>query len=258
MAPHGADPRRALGWKVGVNVNGAKHSELGEVARKTEPTPSEGARPELERWLRRSNLRFEEDAKQITYAIHNEAGQLLASAAIALERIGSEIPDRRAELQQVAGLLDDVHHVLRRLSHQLRPPLLDQLGLLPAVRFLAEGVTERSGILIRVHGEIDRRPPASIENVVYRTVEEALDNVVEHSGAGKAEVRVWKENGRLCCSIRDGGHGFDATARSAGNNGRGLGLVAIRERLREVDGTFEIDAAPGRGTDLVITIPTED
>ena len=208
--------------------------------------------------LRRLNQRFEEDAKRIAHALHNEAGQLLASAAIELERVGRDVPERKNELRQVASLLDEIHHVLRRLSHQLRPPLLDQIGLLPALRFLAEVVSERSGIAVRVHGELAARPAPAVEDGVYRMVQEALDNVVEHSGAGKAEVRLWKERGRLCCSVRDGGRGFDVGSAQARANGRGLGLVAIRERLRDFRGTLQIDAAPGHGTDLVILIPTED
>lgn len=102
------------------------------------------------------------------------------------------------------------------------------------------------------------RPPPAVEDGVYRMVQEALDNVVEHSGAGKAEVRLWKERGRLCCSVRDGGRGFDVGNAQARADGRGLGLVAIRERLRDFRGTLRIDAAPGHGTDLVILIPTED
>jgi signal transduction histidine kinase len=208
--------------------------------------------------LRRLNERFEEDAKRISHAIHNEASQLLASAAIALERIGRDLPERKSDLHQVAALLDDVHHVLRRLSHQLRPPLLDQLGLLPALRFLAEGVSERSGIMVRVQGELSVRPAPLVENAVYRMVQEALDNVVEHSGAARATVRLWRERGRVCCSVRDDGKGFEVENTDTGANGRGLGLVAIRERLRDFDGTLQIDAAPGYGTDLVMLIPTED
>ena len=208
--------------------------------------------------LRRLNQRFEDDAKQIAHAIHNEAGQLLASAAITLERVGRDIPERKDELRQVASLLDEIHHVLRRLSHRLRPPLLDQLGLLPALRFLAEGVSERSGIVVRVDGELAARPQAAVENAMYRIVHEALDNVVEHSGAGRAAVRLWQEQGRLYCSVRDSGKGFDVGNADARANGRGLGLVAIRERLRDFHGTLQIDAAPGHGTNLVILIPMEE
>jgi signal transduction histidine kinase len=233
-------------------VDGAKQTRAQETAH-----ADDYSLRQANATLRRLNDRFEEDAKRISYAIHNEAGQLLASAAIALERIGRDLPQRKSELVEVAALLDEIHHVLRRLSHQLRPPLLDQLGLVPALRFLAEGVSERSGIAVRVHGELPSRPAAAVENAVYSSVKEALDNVVEHSGAGKAAVRVWKEGDRLWCSVRDSGKGFDPRADSA-TGGRGLGLVAIRERLRTLDGTLQIDASPGRGSDLLIMIPTED
>jgi signal transduction histidine kinase len=226
-----------------------------DVAKQT--SESEASLAEANATLRRANERYEESAKRISYALHNDAGQLLASAAIELERVGQEVPDRKNELRRVASLLDEIHHVLRRLSHELRPPLLDQLGLLPALRFLAEGVSERSGIAVRVHGELDQRPPEPVENAVYRMVQEALDNVVEHSGAGKAAVRVWKERGRLFCSVRDSGRGFDRNGAAA-RSGRGLGLITIRERLRELNGTLQIDTAPGRGTDLLILVPLED
>jgi signal transduction histidine kinase len=208
--------------------------------------------------LRRLNERFEDDAKRISHAIHAETGQLLASAAIALERVGRELPEKREELRQVAALLDQIHHELRRLSHELRPPLLDQLGLLPALRFLAEGVSERSGITVRVYGDLPARPTPQMETAVYRIVQEALHNVIEHSGAARAMVRVWKERKSLHCSVRDGGNGFDARATAETGKGRGLGLVSIRERLHELGGRLKIDSAPGRGTDLVIMIPTED
>jgi signal transduction histidine kinase len=206
--------------------------------------------------LRRLNERFEDDAKRISHAIHAEAGQLLASAAIALERIARELPDKRDELGQVAALLDQIHHELRRLSHELRPPLLDQLGLLPALRFLAEGVSERSGIAVRVYGELAARPNPQVETAVYRIVQEALRNVVEHSEAARAAVRVWKERGCLLCSVRDTGKGFDPLAMAAAGCDH-LGLVSIRERLHDLGGTLKIDTAPGHGTELAITIPTE-
>jgi signal transduction histidine kinase len=190
-----------------------------DVAKQT--SESEASLAEANATLRRANERYEESAKRISYALHNDAGQLLASAAIELERVGQEVPDRKNELRRVASLLDEIHHVLRRLSHELRPPLLDQLGLLPALRFLAEGVSERSGIAVRVHGELDQRPPGPVENAVYRMVQEALDNVVEHSGAGKAAVRVWKERcgtmveGSIATVQRRGAVAAWASSRSA-------------------------------------------
>jgi signal transduction histidine kinase len=111
---------------------------------------------------------------------------------------------------------------------------------------------------VRVYGELAARPDPQLETAVYRIVQEALHNVVEHSGAGRAGVRVWKERRRLHCSVRDSGKGFDALAATTAGRHRGLGLVSIRERLHDLGGTLEIDSAPGRGSELVIMIPTED
>jgi signal transduction histidine kinase len=208
--------------------------------------------------LRRLNERYEEDARRISHAIHAQAGQLLASAAIMLETVGRELPDKRDALLHVAALLDEVHHELRRLSHELRPPLLDQLGLMPALRFLAERVGERWGVSVRVYGQLGNRPRQQVETAIYRIVEEALRNVVEHSGASAATIRIWKEPDWLTCSVRDRGKGFDTRAAAATGAGRGLGLIGIRERLRELGGILRIDAATGRGTDLVIMIPEKE
>ena len=209
--------------------------------------------------LRRLNARREEDAKRVAHAIHAEPGQLLASAAIALERVGRDLPEQgRQRLVEIAALLDEIHHDLRRLSHELRPPLLDQLGLLPALRFLAEGVKQRSGVAVSVHGDLETRPSPPVETAVYRIVEQALDNVVEHADAGSATVRVWQEPRRLCCSVRDDGKGFEPNAANGGGAGPGLGLVSIDERVDELRGTLSIDTRPGGGTDLSISIPTEE
>jgi signal transduction histidine kinase len=209
--------------------------------------------------LRRLHARREEDAKRIAHSIHAEPGQLLASAAIALERVGRDLPDQSQQrLAEITVLLDEIHRELRRLSHQLRPPMLDQLGLLPALRFLAEGVRERSGVGVRVHGDLRERPSPPLETAVFRFVEEALDNVVKHSGAKSATVRVWDEPGRLCCSVRDAGRGFDLSAATGGAAPWGLGLIGIRERVHELRGTLRIDARPGDGAGLEISIPTEE
>lgn len=209
--------------------------------------------------LRRLNERREEETKRIAHAIHAEPGQLLASAAIALERVARDLPDQaRERLTEITVLLDEIHGQLRRLSHELRPPMLDQLGLLPALRYLADGVRERSGVAVGVHGDLLARPSPPVETAVYRIVEEALQNVVKHADTKSATVRVWQEPRRLCCLVRDSGRGFAVDAALDRGREHGLGLVGIRERLHELRGTLLIDATPGSGTDLSISIPTEE
>ncbi len=116
-------------------------------------------REAIETW-RGLNQVLEDSARQIAHALHDDAGQLLVSVHLALSALGKEHPALQGRMKEVRGLLDEVEHRLRRLSHELRPPALDALGLLPAVEFLAQGVSERTGIAIDVEGSREGRLPA--------------------------------------------------------------------------------------------------
>jgi len=208
--------------------------------------------------LRQLNERLEEEAKRIAHALHEEASQLLVSAHLTLESVAHELPpDVRHHLSKLRDLLDQISEQIRRLSHELRPTILDDLGLLPALRFLAEGVTQRSRIPITVQGELKTRPAPAVETAIYRAVQEALNNMTKHARASEAVVRVREDHGSVVCSVRDDGAGFDEAAVFGRNGAGGIGLLGIRERLHPLRGTLRIDSAPGRGTDLIITIPTE-
>ena len=207
--------------------------------------------------LRRLNQLLEEEAQRIAHALHDDAGQLLVSVHLALEAVARDLPPgTRERLRQARGLLDEAERHLRRLSHELRPTILDDLGLLPAVEFLAQGVTSRTGVMIEVEGARDRLP-AHIETAIYRMVQEALTNATRHAQASRVTVSVARELGRVKCAVRDNGVGFDAAAVLDGRTEHGLGLMGMRERLCALGGQMAIDSAPGRGTELSIHIPLE-
>lgn len=209
--------------------------------------------------LRRVNERLEEEAKRIAHALHAEASQLLVSAHLELDSVARELPqDTRTHLDRIRRLLDKVSHQIRRLSHELRPTILDDLGLLPALRFLAEGVSARSSTPVVVEGKLDARLPVAIETAIYRAVQEALNNMIKHSRATVSVVRVAKDSGRVVCSVKDDGRGFDEATVLRPNGTRGIGLIGVRERLHALGGRLEISSAPGRGTELIITVPSED
>jgi len=208
--------------------------------------------------LRLLNERLEDEAKRIAHALHAEASQLLVSAHLALESVSRQLPEEmRGHLTGIRSLLDQISEQIRRLSHELRPTILDDLGLLPALRFLAEGVSARSRIPVTVKGKLDARPKPAVETAIYRAVQEALNNMTKHAQATEAVVQVMKDRGRIVCSIRDDGAGFDEALVLGTPGRRGIGLVGIRERLDAIRGTLQINSAPGRGTDLIITVPTE-
>ena len=209
--------------------------------------------------LRRVNETLEEGAKRIAHALHDEAGQLLASVYVALEELAWDLPPaRRERLQKIRELLDEISEQLRRLSHELRPTILDDLGLLPAVEFLAEGVSKRTGLSITVEGSMEGRAGTSIETALYRIVQEALNNVTRHAQAKSVSVRLRHEARQIRCSIRDDGVGFDVPSVLAGHGKQGLGLSGIRERLDTLSGILEIASARGQGTELRLTIPCGD
>ncbi|MBI2884307.1 MAG: PAS domain S-box protein [Candidatus Methylomirabilis oxyfera] len=208
--------------------------------------------------LRHLNEAMEQESRRIAHALHDEAGQLLAAVDIALEECARELPPTAQEqLQEVRGLLDQIEAQLRHLSHELRPTILDDLGLVPAMEFLAEGVSARTGLSVTVDGPTTGRLPLAIETALYRIVQEALTNVTKHAQATSVSVQVKRENRRLRCTIHDDGIGFDVSAVLAQKGDRGLGLVGIRERLNAVGGRLQITSAPGQGTELAITIPLE-
>ncbi|MBI4609184.1 MAG: PAS domain S-box protein [Candidatus Rokubacteria bacterium] len=213
-------------------------------------------RKRAEQAVRRLNEVLEEETRRLAHALHDEAGQLLVSVYLALEEIGRELPARaRGRLQEVTALLDQIEEQLRRLSHELRPTILDDLGLVPAVEFLAGRVAKRSGLRIGVEGSTGGRLPPLMETALYRSVQEALANVARHAQATRVRVHLRREARAIRCSVRDDGVGFDVGTVLARRGDRGLGLVGIRERAGALGGTLEVISAPGRGTELLITIP---
>src|SRR3989449_3705797 len=110
-------------------------------------------------------------------------------------------------LQGVRELLDQIEEQLRHLSHELRPPILDDLGLGPALEFLAEGVSRRTGLRITVEGGNGNRLPGVIETALYRVVQEALNNVSKHARATRVQIRVWRTDKLIRCSVSDDGRG---------------------------------------------------
>lgn len=215
-------------------------------------------RKQVEMAQRHLNETLEREAKRIAHALHDEAGQLLTSVHLTTERIARDLPpDARERLRELRAPLQEVENHLRCLSHELRPTILDDLGLQPALEFLAKGISKRSGVPITVEADRQMRLPPSIEIALYRIVQEGLTNMAKHSRATHARVQLQPECELVRCSLRDDGIGFDVAMVRAQRGERGIGLVGMAERAEALGGRLEITSTPGRGTDLVVTIPLE-
>ncbi|MBI2986293.1 MAG: GAF domain-containing protein [Deltaproteobacteria bacterium] len=198
----------------------------------------------------------EEEARRIARELHDEAGQLLASVYLAVDEISRQVqPPVKEDLQRVTWLLDQIEEQLRSLAHELRPTILDDLGLLPAIQSLAQRFSKRTGMDIALEEVPKRRLPPAIETALYRTVQEALNNVTKHAQATAVRVQIQQEDGMVRCLVLDNGIGFDVPAVLSRSGAENLGFIGIRERVETLNGKLQIQSAPGQGTQLCVTIP---
>jgi signal transduction histidine kinase len=208
--------------------------------------------------LRLLNDMLEGQAKRIAYALHDEAAQLLASVHLEIADVASKLPAETAkQLASVKGLLNQIEERLRNYSHELRPPVLEDLGLFPALELLADGVSKRWGLPVTVTASLNEYVPATIESTVYRITQEALTNAAKHAKATRVEVDLRLTAQKIVCSVRDDGIGFDVNALSSRKRRTGLGLIEIKERVAALGGVLRVGRNKDRGTDLTVEIPLE-
>ena len=202
----------------------------------------------------------EEERRRVSLELHDVIGQALTALAMGLERLGQsqgkEWP--RLDIEALHKLSTDTLSDLRRLSLALRPSALDDLGLLPAIRRYAEQYLGTSGVAVRIASEgLDERMDPSIEVVVFRVVQETINNIARHSKATKATVTIKHTEDAITATVEDNGVGFDATHISTNGSG-GLGLVGMRERAELVGGRLDVTSQPGRGTSVYLEIPLRE
>jgi two-component system NarL family sensor kinase len=206
--------------------------------------------------LRQLNETMEREIQRIAHGVHDEAGPLLDAARLAMSGVADDLsPAMQERLREIGTILDQAETELRRLSHELRPMILDDLGLVPALQFLADRISKRASVSVRVESSLESRPPAHVETALYRIVQEALTNVIRHSHARNVKIELSsKARMKLRCVVHDDGVGFDLAVYS-GRAESGLGLVGIRERLKAIGGRLRIHSERGRGTELLVEIP---
>ncbi|NUR53791.1 MAG: sensor histidine kinase [Acidobacteria bacterium] len=198
---------------------------------------------------------LEEQARRVAYALHDEIGQLLASVDLSVDRLREELPTADARLLTIKNMVALIDLQLRRVVYELRPTILDHLGLLAAVQALADSVRQDLGLRIVIDVTVPPQLPPDAAIALYRMVQEALTNAVRH---GHAEcVWIWMRPAAdgVHCTVEDDGRGFDV--RAATSAASGLGLLGMRERITAVGGTFTVASAPGAGTELIAIVPVE-
>ncbi|MGH9740321.1 MAG: ATP-binding protein [Candidatus Acidiferrales bacterium] len=208
-------------------------------------------------------LMREQDSQRrhLARELHESAGQSLAALKMTLGRVREALPegsDSAASLLESAALLaDGAVREVRTISYLLHPPMLDDAGLGPALRWYTTGFTERSGIRATLEiSEPFPRYSQEIETTVFRVVQEALTNVHRYSGSATAEIRVLHDDSQLRVEIRDRGCGIPPSADPLHRRTElGVGISGMRERVKQLDGIFEFDGAAGTGSTVRVLLP---
>jgi signal transduction histidine kinase len=200
----------------------------------------------------------EEERARIAREIHDELGQALTALRIDLTRLASKPPADQADILQRAGemlgIVDATIQSVRRISTELRPGLLDDLGLVAAIEWQTQEFESRTGIRCQLSvAGMDFALDRALGTTLFRIVQEALTNVARHAGATRVKVSLDGGGDRLRLAVRDNGRGISGAALT---DRRSLGLMGMRERVKLRGGTLTITSPRGRGTTIVVEIPS--
>jgi signal transduction histidine kinase len=213
------------------------------------------ARVELKQLSARLVEAQENERRSISRELHDEVGQALTGIRMELANLSRKIRNQEldgldAKVDEIKQTVEDAVEVVRNMALLLRPSMLDDLGLVPALRWQAREVSKRAGVRVKVAAEgVSEDLPEDHKTCIYRIVQEALHNCVQHSEATMARVTVQQEPGRIMLAIQDDGKGFDAERE------KGMGLLSMQERVSHLGGTFSVESLPGRGSMVYIVLP---
>ncbi len=229
-----------------LNLEAHAHAQFEDVAE---------ARRQLENLSARLVQAQETERRALARELHDEVGQSLSAVLVELRNLSSGILVKSEDqlskhLETIKGLVEETLRTVRNMSLLLRPSMLDDLGLIPALKWQAREVSRQTCMDVTVSTDlVSDDLPDEHKTCIYRVVQEALHNCARHSNATAVRINVLQEPQRLTLSIRDNGKGFDV------KHSKGLGLLGVEERAARLGGKYEIHSEPGSGTVLAIELP---
>ena len=212
------------------------------------------AREELQRLSSELLSAQEDERRKISRELHDEVGQVLSATMLALGNLRSSLTkskteDALRELQLVQDMTEQNARMVRNISLLLRPSMLDDLGLVAALKWLAREVSRTGAIQVDVSAEDCPDVPQEHRTCVFRVVQEAVRNATRHSGGRQARIYVEREDGFLRVSVQDDGKGFDPAQET------GIGILGMQERVIRLGGNFQVDSEAGKGTIVSFKLP---
>ena len=235
-------------------------SELFRKTRQLEVVNNDlrGAEEHLRRLTGRLMQIQDAERRRVARDVHDGLGQYLIGVKMGVDQLSRRLahdPSVSENVNEISTLLNRAIVETRTISHLLHPPLLDEIGLESALAVYTDGFAKRSGIAVTMGVAPDLgRLDSDIETALFRVVQECLLNVHRHSQSTTASVSLIPENGDIKLQVRDEGVGM-TPPESPDTTGFGVGLLGIRERIRQLDGKLEIISAKGKGTLVVATVP---
>jgi two-component system, NarL family, sensor kinase len=203
-------------------------------------------------------LSQEEERARVSRELHDHVCQLLVSVKyrfeLATRQVDTGAPDAGPQLREAVGHLAEAIGTVRRISHELRPPLLDDLGLEAALTLLADDFGRRTGLSMRLDLQSSGAPRPASAVALYRIAQEALANVERHAHARVVQIGLRIDERGLQLDITDDGQGFDPARGEAGDGGSGIGLSNMRQRAESQGGTLTIQSSVA-GTRVQVRLP---
>jgi two-component system, NarL family, sensor histidine kinase DegS len=202
----------------------------------------------------------EEERRRISRELHDEVGQSLTAVSVTLAALrnggASPSPDLPRFIAGAQRLLEATMETVHRFARELRPAMLDELGLLPALRSHVKNFSERTGLRIRLQADpVAEKLDGEQKTAVFRVAQESLTNVAKHARASRVKISLRRNSNGICMEIADNGRSFRADPETAARQKERLGLLGMQERVRLVNGWFSVQPEPGRGTTVRVIIP---
>lgn len=200
----------------------------------------------------------EEERTRIAREVHDELGQALTGLKLDMSWLAARLARNAKPVQEkvktMVNHIDETIQTVRRIATELRPGILDSLGLVAALEWQANEFQSRSGIPCHVVASVDdSQLPQQIATVFFRIYQETLTNIIRHAKATRVDVQLAEENGALVLTVKDNGRGISEEEIA---NTRSIGLVGMRERASLIGGEITLHGAPGRGTTVILRVPS--
>jgi len=261
--------RNGTGEVLWTLVDAVPHlTQQGEVANVILSISDITGRKEAEEALHQLSTRLlrlqDDERRRLGRELHDSLAQSVMAVNLDLVQVArSSVPlDKKARhaLSEARGVLREMSREIRTLAYLLHPPVLDELGLVSAVKEYAQGFSERSGISLEINIRPDfPRMAQEAETALFRIVQESLANIQRHSGSATGEIRLWSDEGHVQLEVGDKGRGIAERSQGDSAGARkgsrlGVGILGMRERMAQLGGTLEVQSSPS-GTTVRATIP---